>query len=260
MFICNGPHRFYPSLRSPDYVPYDTSQLADSLRNHPVLLTADHDGKTLLAIAAEVGNLDAMRVLLDCGADPRASDGSALHQAAFFGQTTAVELLLDAGVPVDCSGEPAVEEDPDDPYEPSAEERAAQELSRRQFTPLTWTILYSHYDTALFLLRRGAAFEGPLSLVREGNNHREPGYERVDALLADVEAAGSWARYAREPRKKMLVLAKLCEKGRATPPRRDRVLGALFAGTGGGSRRKGAAVVIPREVFWKVFEFWPCSH
>ena len=185
------------------------------------------------------------------------SDGSALHQAAFFGQTAAVELLLDAGVPVDCSGEPAVEEDPDDPYEPSAEERAAQELSRRHFTPLTWTILYSHYDTALFLLRRGAAFEGPLSLVREGNNHREPGYERVDALLADVEAAGSWAVYAREPRRKMLVLAKLCEKGRATPPRRDRVLGTLFDG---GSRRGAASVVIPREVFWKVFEFWPCSH
>ena len=38
-------------------------------------------------------------------------------------------------------------------------------------------------------------------MVREGNNHREPGYERVDALLADVEAAGSWAAYAREPRR-----------------------------------------------------------
>ena len=99
--------------------------------------------------------------------------------------------------------------------------------------------------------------EGPLSLVREGNNHREPGYERVDALLADVEAAGSWAVYAREPRRKMLVLAKLCEKGRATPPRRDCVLGTLFDG---GSRRGAASVVILREVFWKVFEFWPCSH
>ena len=87
------------------------------------------------------------------------------------------------------------------PDAPSAEERAAEELSRRQYTPLTWTILYSHYDTAILLLRRGAAFEGPLSLVREGNNHREPGYERVDALLADVEAAGSWAAYAREPRR-----------------------------------------------------------
>ena len=167
MFICNGPHRFYPSLRSPDYVPYDlpqrlhgvlstgraevfsntvqvvacefkrllfrqkvrvvlwaptpprlgdgfhhhvsfnkvrglclpiggvlpeevcvspaeakrpfmlapegtfrdgnvfldkSSQLAHGLRDHPELLTAEHDGKTLLAIAAEVGNLDAMRV------------------------------------------------------------------------------------------------------------------------------------------------------------------------------------------------------
>ena len=140
-------------------------------------------------------------LLLDCGADPLVSDGSALHQAAFFGQTAAVELLLDAGVHVDCSGQPAVVEDPDDPDAPSAEERAAEELSRRQYTPLTWTILYSHYDTAILLLRRGAAFEGPLSLVREGNNHREPGYERVDALLADVEAAGSWAAYAREPRR-----------------------------------------------------------
>ena len=140
-------------------------------------------------------------ILLDCGADPLVSDGSALHQAAFFGQTAAVELLLDAGVHVDCSGQPAEVEDPDDPDAPSAEERAAEELSRRQYTPLTWTILYSHYDTAILLLRRGAAFEGPLSLVREGNNHREPGYERVDALLADVEVAGSWAAYAREPRR-----------------------------------------------------------
>ena len=127
----------------------------------------------------------------------------------------------------------------------------------RSETPLTWTILYSHYETAILLLRRGAAFEGPLSLLDEGNHHREPGFERVDELMADVKAAGSWAVYAREPRRKMLVLAKLCEKGRATPPRRDRVLGTLFDG---GSRRGTASVVIPREVFWKVFEFWPCSY
>jgi hypothetical protein len=196
-----------------------------------------YDDKTLLAIAAEVGNLESMRVMMEMGADPRADNGTALHQAAFFGQTAAVELLLDAGVPVNVNAGRG-----------------------RSETPLTWAVLYSHYDTALLLLRRGAAFAGPLSQVREGGYHREPGYERVDKLLADVEAAGSWAGYAREPRKKMLVLAKLCEKGRATPPRRDRVFGALFAGTGGGSRRKGAAVVIPREVFWKVFEFWPCSH
>ena len=64
-----------------------------------------------------IGNLESMRVMMEMGADPRADNGTALHQAAFFGQTTAVELLLDAGVPVDCSGQPAVEEDQDDPYD-----------------------------------------------------------------------------------------------------------------------------------------------
>ena len=142
------------------------------------LRSNDFDEKTLLGIAAEVGNLESMRVMMEMGADPRADNGTALHQAAFFGQTAAVELLLDAGVPVNVTAGRG-----------------------RPDTPLTWTILYSHYETAILLLRRGAAFEGPLSLVREGNNHREPGYERVDALLADVEAAGSWAAYAREPRR-----------------------------------------------------------
>ena len=91
---------------------------------------------------------------------------------------------------------------------------------------------------------------------------------RLDGMrLDDEQAIDELARALasqhpsfRAPRVSLVVLRSLCEKGRATPPRRDRVLGALFAGTGGGSRRKGAAVVIPREVFWKVFEFWPCSH
>ena len=127
--------------------------------------------------------------------------------------------------------------------------------TRRAILPASSSVVTASQRSSI--LRRGAAFEGPLSLLDEGNHHREPGFERVDELMTDVKAAGSWAVYAREPRRKMLVLAKLCEKGRATPPRRDRVLGTLFDG---GSRRGAASVVIPREVFWKVFEFWPCSH
>ena len=50
--------------------------------------------------AAEVGNLESMRVMMEMGADPRADNGTALHQTAFFGQAAAVEFLLGAGVPV----------------------------------------------------------------------------------------------------------------------------------------------------------------
>ena len=62
-----------------------------------------YDDKTLLAIAAEVGNLESMRVMMEMGADPRADNGTALHQAAFFGQTAAC-LLYTSPSPRDQRG------------------------------------------------------------------------------------------------------------------------------------------------------------
>ena len=64
------------------------------------------------------------------------------------------------------------------------------------------------------------------------------------ALLAEVRAAGSWKRYANEPRVQLVVLRKLTERGRARVPR-YRDMHALFA------RR-----TLPDVLFWKILEFW----
>ena len=65
------------------------------------------------------------------------------------------------------------------------------------------------------------------------------------ALLAEVRAAGSWKRYANEPRVQLVVLRKLTERGRAKVPRYHRILTHLFA------RR-----TLPDVLFWKILEFW----
>ena len=49
--------QIWPHLRILD----NPSQLADALRDHPDLLNEFHDDKTLLAIAAKVGNLRVLR-------------------------------------------------------------------------------------------------------------------------------------------------------------------------------------------------------
>lgn len=57
-------------------------------------------GNTALMLAATFGNRDALKFLLNQGADLEVrnkSGGTALHQACFFAQPEIVELLLDAG-------------------------------------------------------------------------------------------------------------------------------------------------------------------
>ena len=65
------------------------------------------------------------------------------------------------------------------------------------------------------------------------------------ALLAEVRAAGSWKRYANEPRVQLVVLRKLAENGRARVPRYHCMHTRLFA------RR-----TLPDVLFWKILEFW----
>jgi hypothetical protein len=80
-------------------------------------------------------------------------------------------------------------------------------------------------------------------------SRRAPGaVEDVIALLQGVEAAGSWKRYLREPRRDLLTFRRLVERGRAAPP--DGVLARLFPESGG----------LPDVLFWKVLAFWRSSR
>ena len=82
---------------------------------------------------------------------------------------------------------------------------------------------------------------------------RRPGaVEAFLALLAEVRAAGSWKRYANEPRLQLVVLRKLAESGRAVATRG--VATRLFA-----PRRRVQAMgsrALPDVLFWKILEFW----
>ena len=79
---------------------------------------------------------------------------------------------------------------------------------------------------------------------------RRPGaVEAFLALLADVRAAGSWKRYANEPRVQLIVLRKLAESGRAVATRG--ILTRLFA-----PRRRLMISALPDVLFWKILEFW----
>ena len=69
------------------------------------------------------------------------------------------------------------------------------------------------------------------------------------ALLAEVRAAGSWKRYANEPRVQLIVLRKLAESGRAVATRG--ILTRLFA-----PRRRLMISALPDVLFWKILEFW----
>ena len=75
---------------------------------------------------------------------------------------------------------------------------------------------------------------------------RRPGaIEAFIELLTAVRAAGSWKRYANEPRVQLVVLRKLAERGRARVPRYHCMHTRLFA------RR-----ALPDVLFWKILEFW----
>jgi len=81
---------------------------------------------------------------------------------------------------------------------------------------------------------------------------RRPGaVEAFIELLTAVRAAGSWKRYAAEPRVQLVVLRKLAESGRAVATRG--VLTRLFA-----SRRRLQSIgsPLPDVLFWKILEFW----
>ena len=91
------------------------------------------------------------------------------------------------------------------------------------------------------------------SIPERPDLHRRPGaVEAFLELCAAVRAAGSWKRYANEPRVQLVVLRKLAESGRAVATRG--VATRLFA-----PRRRVQAMgsrALPDVLFWKILEFW----
>lgn len=125
----------------------------------------------------------------------------------------------------------------------------------------------------------------------EGNLHDFCGYafndrEAMTEFLKEVERAGSFKKWLNEPRKQLLVLRKLVERGRTTPPRASAPAfeaAARYAGPRAGTfftTRDGAtgyyrdaAVYVPERLFpastpgglpdvlfWKVLSFWRSSR
>jgi len=66
----------------------------------------------------------------------------------------------------------------------------------------------------------------------------------VVALFDEIYAAGSWKRYANEPRVQLLMLRCLCAKGRAAPSP------GMFANL----------LALPTAVFWSVLKCWRTSR
>ena len=87
-----------------------------------------------------------------------------------------------------------------------------------------------------------AALGYPIGAPILGADRRGPDVvEGSLALFRDYRAAGgTWKRYVAEPRKQLLVLRRLVERGRAAPP--DGTL----------ARVQG----LPDVLFWKVLKFW----
>jgi hypothetical protein len=202
------------------------------------------------AISTE--NVEVALLLMAHGVDVKEPYGvwTPLHYAARMGERRAmprqeelIRAMLDAGAPVDA--------------------RTESTLPGTDFdvTPLMEATGcgYTSPDVLKLLLKYGSDVDAVSSHGRTAEDHaraalnypigphqdelrRGPGVvEGSLALFRDYRAAGgTWKRYVAEPRKQLLVLRRLVERGRAAPP--DGTL----------ARVQG----LPDVLFWKVLAFW----
>ena len=200
----------------------------------------------MTAIGAK--NVAAALLLVAHGVDVKEPYGlhSPLHYAARLGERRAmprqeelIRALLDAGAPVDA--------------------RTISAPPRTGVTPLMHAANcgYTSPRVLRLLLKYGADVDAVDAEGRTAEDHaraaldepRGPGVvEGALALFRDYRAAGgTWKRYVAEPRKELLVLRKLAEKGRARPPRARLAMAptGLFARDG-----------LPDVLFWKVLVYW----
>lgn len=210
---------------------------------------SDFWGRTFLHYAAEKSQFEAMRYLLDRGADANAADEhgmTPLHFAARFGCPAAAALLLERGARVD-------------------------QREGHDGTPLLLAVCFEDRDMIRLLLHRGADPEArdacgrnALAFADGCNKHK------AAALLSEIYAAGGWRPYVRDPRQRLLSLRVLCELGRAET--NDELLVRLFPARPkkrDGERRTRdskkcvasvARTELPRGIFMHIFGYWRSSR
>ena len=165
-------------------------------------------------------------------------------------------------------------------------------LSMERLTPLMFAARYSGF-VSLGVVRELLASGADLDLVTANGHNaeaiarsqlqtevyydrnipedplrcRRPGaVEAFLELCAGVRAAGSWKRYVNAPRIEMIVLQRLCEAGRASPPP---VLTRLFPTpvwltwreshqirTTTSNQDSGVSTPLPKELVWLILKFW----
>ena len=159
------------------------------------------DGQTRLSCAAGRGWCTAIKHLLERGADvnlcTRPGGWAPLHIAAEDGSCDAVVLLLDAGARVD-------------------------NTTQMKNTALHFAAANGHSKLCKLLLSRGASLDVRNNAAKDPEAHaRRLGNTATAAFLAEVRAAGGWAKYVAAPRADLLArrreLPSLRERGRASP-------------------------------------------
>ena len=212
--------------------------------------------------------LRCVQLLLEFNPDP-AEKQSALHQAlhstVLSGRSELVDLLLRFGA------------DPKNVMINSISKNNTERLSvllkhgvdpnlpyGDGLFPLYMAVLNSvvdRSDVVRVLLRQGASIDHPSLTGRTMLQiARDNAHEHVAELLSDVASAGSWKRFVLEPRIQLLLLRKLCERGRARPPRCG-ILSRLFSESAltAGAKRRAVASPLPEGIFWQVTSYWRSS-
>jgi len=90
----------------------------------------------------------------------------------------------------------------------------------------------------------------------EWNSEQQGGGDDAGDLLRDVRLADGWKRYTNVPRKGLLILRELCNRGRAAPPPELKALFCTSSDARPRTRKARRRMPLPTPVFWHVVSFW----
>ena len=218
---------------------------------------AEDDLREALGTAVEKDRCDMLRLLLDHGVEADTRRVSYYRTALFaaagdlygfegrYCRMDAAIMLLDAGADVNHS-------------------------DLDGYTPLIEAAHGGHLEMLRLLLRRGAKLDGMSIGGTAEDMAKAQGHDECVTLLSGVRLAGGWKKWVSIPRKQLVVLRVLCERGRASTE--DALLARLFPSNApaeeaeeddddAASRARVAPRgEVPKEVFWHVLEYWQSSR